>query len=279
MADEQIPQGIDPTVPSVARMYDYYLGGKDNFHADREAAERIVQIARETGADVREMALANRGFLIRSVQHLAESGVRQFLDIGTGLPTQDNVHQVVQRVAPGSKVVYVDNDPIVLVHAQALLADNADTVVVEGDLHEPAAILKSAAAHLDFSRPVAIIVVAVFHFFQDDDEVAAIVATLRDALVPGGYLVISHGYIEPEEGEPDKLAEVHGVYRRSASGAIAWRDRETVRSYLTGLELLEPGVVPVQDWRNDDPYVPPGLAKGGILGAVGRRGETPPSSG
>ncbi|MEV4068663.1 SAM-dependent methyltransferase [Nonomuraea fuscirosea] len=271
LPDEGAPQGVDPTVPSVARMYDYYLGGKDNFHADRVAAEQIVAIARESGADVREMALANRGFLVRAVGHIARSGVRQFLDIGTGLPTQDNVHQVVQREAPGSKVVYVDNDPIVLVHAQALLADNPHTAVIEGDLHRPDAILKAAAAHLDLSQPVAIIVAAVFHFFPDDDEVAAIVATLREALVPGGHLVISHSYVEPEEGRADKMDEARGVYRRSGAGTIAWRDRETMRGYFAGLELLEPGIVPVQEWRDDDPYPAPGLAKGGVLAGVGRR--------
>jgi SAM-dependent methyltransferase len=269
--DENVPQGIDPTVPSVARMYDYYLGGKDHFAADREAAEQIMRLARESGTDVREVALANRGFLIRAVRHLAGAGVRQFLDIGAGLPTQDNVHQVVQRVAPGSKVVYVDNDPIVLTHAQALLADNPDTFAVQGDLHRPADIVKAAAAHLDFGRPVAIVVAAVLHFFHDDGEVAAIAATLRDALVPGGYLVLSHGYVEPGEGDPHRLDEARGVYRRSASGAVAWRDRETVRGYFDGLELLEPGVVPAQEWRNDDPYLPPGLAKGGVLAGVGRR--------
>ncbi|WP_043635152.1 SAM-dependent methyltransferase [Nonomuraea candida] len=270
MADEHVPQGIDPTVPSVARMYDYYLGGKDNFRADREAAEQIVRIARESGSDVREIARANRGFLIRAVRHVAEAGVRQFLDIGTGLPTQDNVHQVVQRVAPESKVVYVDNDPIVLVHAQALLADNPGTFVVEGDLRRPGDILKAAAAHLDFDRPVAIVVAAVLHFVQDDDEVARIVSTLRDALAPGGYLALSHGYIEPEAGDPGRIDEARGVYRRSASGSIAWRDRETVRGYFDGLELLEPGIVPAQEWHNDDPYVPPELAKGGVLAGVGR---------
>ncbi|MFI7610642.1 SAM-dependent methyltransferase [Nonomuraea terrae] len=274
MTDEQAPQGIDPTIPSVARMYDYYLGGKDNFRADREAAEKIIELARETGTDVREVALANRGFLVRAVRHIAESGVRQFLDIGAGLPTQDNVHQVVQRVAPGSTVVYADNDPIVLVHAQALLAENRDTVAIEGDLHDPAAILKAAAAHLDFSRPVAIVVAAVFHFFPDDDEVTSVVSTLRDALAPGGYLVVSHGYIEPEAGEPDKMDEAKGVYRGSATGSAAWRDRETVRGYFAGLELLEPGLVPAQEWRNDDPYPVPGLAKGGVLAGVGRKPET-----
>ncbi|AQZ62087.1 unnamed protein product [[Actinomadura] parvosata subsp. kistnae] len=271
MVDENVPHGIDPTIPSVARMYDYYLGGKDNFAADREAAEQIIRLARDAGSNVREVALANRGFLVRAVRHVAEAGVRQFLDIGAGLPTQDNVHQVVQRTAPGSRVVYVDNDPIVLTHAQALLADNPDTFAVHGDLQRPADILQAAAAHLDFSRPVAIVLAAVLHFFNDDDEVTKIVTTLRDALVPGGYLILSHGYIEPDENDTDKIDEARGVYRRSASGSIAWRDRETVRGYFEGLELLEPGVVPAQDWRNDDPYLPPGLDKGGVLGAVGRR--------
>ena len=265
-----VPEGIDPTIPSVARMYDYYLGGKDNFPADREAAERIVQLSLQSGSDVREVARANRNFLMRAVQHVAESGVRQFLDIGTGLPTQDNVHQVALRTAPDSKVVYVDNDPIVLVHARALLADNPETVVISGDLHDPKPILDAAAAHLDFTRPVAIITAAILHFFPDDDEVARIIATLRDALVPGGYLILTHGYIEPEAGEPDKVDEARDVYRRSTSGSIAWRDRETVRGYFDGLRLLDPGVVPAQDWRNDDPYTPPGLTKGGVLGAVGR---------
>jgi SAM-dependent methyltransferase len=270
MTDEQAPQGIDPTIPSVARMYDYYLGGKDNFRADREAAEQIVQLARDSGADVRATAQANRGFLIRAARYLAEAGVRQFLDIGTGLPTQDNVHQVVQRVAPDSKVVYVDNDPIVLVHAQALLADNPATFVIEGDLHRPEAVLAAAAAHLDFSRPVAIVMAAVLHFFHDDDEVNEIVATLRDSLAPGGYLVISHTYIESEAVVPHKLDQARDVYQRSASGSIAWRDRAAVEGFFKGLELLEPGVVPAQNWRNDDPYVAPGLARGGVLGAVGR---------
>ncbi|MFG1945211.1 SAM-dependent methyltransferase [Nonomuraea sp. NPDC048826] len=267
----QLPGQIDPNVPSVARMYDYYLGGKDNFPADREAAEQVIELGRQTGSDIREVALANRGFLIRSVRHLAQAGIRQFLDIGTGLPTQDNVHQVAQRVAPESKIVYVDNDPIVLTHARALLADNSETVIVQGDLADPDGVLAAAAEHLDFSQPVAVVVAAVFHFFHDDDQVAKIVEALRKPLVSGSYLVISHGYIEPGEGEENKVDEVRGVYKRSTSGGVAWRGREELSALFDGLEILPPGVVPAQKWRNeDDPYPWPGLAKGGVLGVVGR---------
>jgi SAM-dependent methyltransferase len=268
--DEYVPRGIDPTVPSVARIYDYFLGGKDNFASDREAAEKLMELARSAGADSRETSRANRGFLVRAVQHIAQSGVRQFLDIGTGLPTQDNVHQVAQRAAPDSKIVYVDNDPIVLVHARALLADNEGTQVLEGDLRDPGAILKAAAAHLDFTQPVAIIAAAVLHFIGDDDEATAITAILREALVPGGYLVISHAYVEPTARHEEREDEVLDVYQRSTSRGFVMRDREAVRAYFDGLELLDPGVVPAHLWRNDDPYVPPGLQTGGCLAGVGR---------
>ncbi|MEV0353974.1 SAM-dependent methyltransferase [Nonomuraea sp. NPDC050680] len=271
MTEHELSAGkVDPTVPSVARMYDYFLGGKDNFSADREAAEHIIRISLETGSDIREIARANRGFLIRAVEEAAKAGVRQFLDIGTGLPTQNNVHQVAHRVIPDAKVVYTDNDPIVLVHARALLADNPDTVIVEGDTRDPKGILDAAAAHLDFNEPVAVLVVAVFHFLADDEEVARIVQTLREPLSSGSYLVISHGYIEENEGIPAKLAEAQDVYRQTSSGAMTWRDRDTVRGYFDGLELLEPGVVPVQDWRNDEQYIPASLDKGGVLGGVAR---------
>jgi len=268
--DAYVPQGVDPTVPNVARIYDYFLGGKDNFGSDREAAEKLMELARGAGSDPRETSRANRGFLVRAVHHIAESGVRQFLDIGTGLPTQDNVHQVAQRAAPGNSVVYVDNDPVVLVHARALLADNALTQVVAGDLRDPRDILKSAAAHLDFSQPTAIIAAAVLHFVDEDEEAAAITATLREALVPGGYLVVSHAYSAavPEERRD---GEIFDVYEKTAARGFVMRDRETVATYFDGLELLDPGVVPAHQWRNDEPFVPPGLEVGGCLGAVGRK--------
>ncbi|MFI7448870.1 SAM-dependent methyltransferase [Nonomuraea sp. NPDC049714] len=270
--DEQLPAHIDPTVPSVARMYDYYLGGKDNFPADREAAEQIIQLGRQMGSDIREVALANRGFLIRGVRHIAESGVRQFLDLGTGLPTQDNIHQVVQRVTPDARVVYSDNDPIVLAHARALLADNPGTVIVEADVRAPEALLVAAAGHLDFTRPVAVVIAAVLHFLHDDAEVARIIETLRRPLVPGSHLMVSHGYIETGQADKEAVDVVRDVYRRSTSGAIAWRDRESMLGWFEGLELLDPGVVPAQRWRNpdEDPYGWPGLARGGVLAGVAR---------
>ncbi|MFD1538322.1 SAM-dependent methyltransferase [Nonomuraea guangzhouensis] len=271
MTERERPPGkIDPTVPTVARMYDYFLGGKDNFPADREAAEKIVELSSQGGANVREMARANRDFLVRAVETAARAGVRQFLDIGTGLPTQDNVHQVAHRIIPDAKVVYSDNDAIVLVHARALLADNPDTVIIDGDAHDPKGLLAAAAQHLDFSQPVAVLVVALFHYFSDDDEVAGIVQALREPLVPGSHLIITHAYVEQGESIPGRRSETEDVYRRTTSGALHLRDCDMVRTYFDGLELLEPGLVPVQDWRNDDPFIVPGMEKGGILGGVGR---------
>ena len=267
--DQQTSRKTDPSTPSVARMYDYYLDGKDDFPADRAAAEQIIQLSLRSGADVREMARANRAFLVRAVREIARSGVRQFLDIGTGLPTQDNVHQVARRIAPDARVVYTDNDPAVLVHARTLLTGSSDTVIVDGDARDPKGILDAAASHLDLTRPIAVIVAAVFHFFSDDEEVARVVEALRAPLVPGSFLVISHSYIEERAVKAGRLDEAQGVYRRSASGVMTWRDRDTVRGYFDGLDLLSPGIVPVQDWRNDS-YPAPGLAKGGVLGGVAR---------
>ncbi|GAA3620503.1 SAM-dependent methyltransferase [Nonomuraea rosea] len=271
MTEPERPAGkIDPTVPAVARMYDYYLGGKDNFPADREAAEKILEMSAQGGADVREIARANRSFLVRAVEAVARAGVRQFLDIGTGLPTQDNVHQVAHRIVPDAKVVYSDNDPIVLVHARALLADNSDTVIIDGDAHDPKGLLAAAAQHLDFSQPVAVLAVALFHYFGGDDEVAGIVRALREPLAPGSHLIISHAYVEKGQSTRERKDGTEDIYRRTTSGVLHLRDADMVRTYFDGLELLEPGLVPVQNWRNDDPFIVPGMEKGGLLGGVGR---------
>ncbi|GGO00862.1 hypothetical protein GCM10010116_01410 [Microbispora rosea subsp. aerata] len=266
------PAGIDPTVPNIARMYDYYLGGKDNFPADREAAEKMLAIGRQMGNDGREIARENRGFLGRAVRHLAESGVTQFIDIGAGLPTQENVHQVAQRHAPGARVVYVDNDPVVLVHARALLADNPDTIVLDGDLHDPVAVFDhpQVRAHIDFSRPFAVLLVSVLHFVIEDEEAERIVAQVRERLVPGGALVLSHifrGDVKEEIVEASKK-----VYSATRSGGLTGRTLEQIASFFDGLEIVEPGIVPVQAWRPDVPWeVPTDPGDSGILGAVGRK--------
>ncbi len=185
-----MPCGVNPAVPNVARIYDYFLGGKDNFAADRAAATKIAEAA----PDVVQRTRENRAFLGRAVRFLAETGVRQFLDIGTGLPTQDNVHQVAQRFISDAHVAYVDNDPVVLTHAGALLATDARTIVIEADMREPTKVLHHATANgfIDLDQPVAILMVAVLHFLPDADRPAEIVATFREHMGPGSYLVISH---------------------------------------------------------------------------------------
>ncbi|WP_344940246.1 SAM-dependent methyltransferase [Sphaerisporangium flaviroseum] len=260
---EQAPPGIDPKTPSVARMYDYYLGGKDNFAADREAAEKVMQVL----PDVRHVARENRAFLGRAVRFLAERGIRQFIDIGTGLPTGKNVHQVALETAPDSRIVYIDNDPIVLVHARALLADNPQTLVVEGDLHDPKSLTEhpELRTHIDFEKPFAIILCAIMHFVADDEEATSIITHLRDTLPPGGALVISHGF----RGDLDEeaIARAEEIYSHT-KGALKVRDRGTISEYFTGLDLVEPGVVHVGAWRpehdlEEDPAAP------GVLGGVG----------
>ncbi|MFG1710498.1 SAM-dependent methyltransferase [Nonomuraea sp. M3C6] len=265
---ERAPVGVDPTVPSVARMYDYLLGGKDNFAADREAAAQIIQLS----PNAKEIAQANRAFLGRAVRAVAESGIRQFLDIGTGLPTQENVHQVAQRVSPGSRVVYVDNDPIVLVHARALLAETADTIVVEGDMRDPKAILghPEITRQLDFQQPLAVILVAVLHFIPDDDLAQGIVRAIRESLPSGSHLILSH--VTAGELDRDVVGEGREVYRRTSAGNVTPRTREQVAGFFEGLEMLEPGLVSTTDWRAEGTLDPSLAGPGGadILCGIGR---------
>ncbi|MFG2091070.1 MULTISPECIES: SAM-dependent methyltransferase [unclassified Spirillospora] len=250
-SDEQVPSGIDPNVPSVARMYDYYLGGKDNYLADREAADKVIAISREVGNDVRLAARANRAFLGRAVTMLTGLGIRQFVDIGTGLPTQENVHQVVLREAPDAQIVYVDNDPIVLVHARALLADNPRTVVLEGDLRDPEALLADPAlrSRIDFDQPIALIMCAILQFVSDDADVTRITRRLCESLPSGSHVIISHVF--PGEGHDDELAGVDGLYSRTTAGGFTFRSRAQIGSLFAGAELLPPGLAPVEDWRQD----------------------------
>ncbi|MEW9532172.1 SAM-dependent methyltransferase [Microbispora sp. NPDC049125] len=268
----RVPAGIDPNVPSVARMYDYYLGGKDNFASDREAAEQLIALAKRVGVDARQGARENRGFLGRAVRHLAESGVTQFIDIGAGLPTQENVHEVAQRHAPDARVVYVDNDPIVLVHARAILASDPGTIAMSGDLRDPASIFDDPAVrdHIDFTRPFAVLLVAVLHFVPEDEVADRVVAEIRDRLTPGSGLVVSHIY----QGDGDEETATAGkrLYSTTTSGGLTSRSVPQIASYFEGMTVLEPGIVPVQAWRPDVPWdVPVDLTGPGVLGAVGRK--------
>ncbi|MCG5218661.1 SAM-dependent methyltransferase [Streptosporangium sp. KLBMP 9127] len=265
---EHAPVGIDPTVPSVARMYDYYLGGKDNFASDRAAAEQFIQVV----PGIREMARSNRAFLSRVVELLAAEGVRQFLDIGSGLPTRENVHQIAHRTAPDAQVVYVDNDPIVLVHGRALLADNPRTRVVQADMREPEDLLANEEIEdvVDFDRPVAVLLVSMLHFVSDDAVVERVTTAFRERLAPGSYLVITHAF------EGDVSAEVQEagqrVYRSTTTGSITSRGPKDLAELVAGMEVLEPGIVPVQAWRpgEDEDEVAVDFTLPGILGVVAR---------
>ena len=237
--------GFDPNTPNVARLYDYYLGGKDHFPADRRAAERILRVAPE----VRAAARANRAFLGRAVRFLAGLGVTQFLDIGTGLPTRDNVHEVARAVAPESKVVYVDRDPVVLVHARALLADSGQTTVVEGDLRDPHDIMKNpdVVGALDFDQPVGVLLVAIMHFIGEADDPVRIMTAIRESLAPGSYLVMSHGTSDARSAAVTRATD---VYRRT-DAPLTLRTRHRIEELLAGWELVEPGLTWLPQWRPD----------------------------
>ena len=257
------PLGIDTTVPTTARMYDFWLGGHDNFAADRRAALAVSEAAPEAPLMARE----NRKFLRRAVRYLAaEAGVSQFLDIGTGLPTQGNVHQVAQAVNPDARVVYVDNDPMVLAHSRALKT-GGNTVVIEADLRQPQVILDHPGTHalIDFTLPLAVLLVAVLHFVGDDDQPHATVSAIRGALPAGSYLVLSHvtGDLRPEVAVKSEIE-----YKKVAPGATL-RTHEEILRFFTGLELVEPGLVQVPYWRPEEPE-PADADKAWVLGAVGR---------
>lgn len=261
------PDGIDTTTATPARIYDYFLGGKDNFEVDRSAAEEIMKAVPEAPAAAR----ANRGFLRRAVRYMADAGIRQFIDVGAGLPTQGNVHEVAQEVRPGARIVYVDNDPVVLVHGRALLEANADVAVVQGDLRHPAEILAEPRVTelIDLDEPVGVLLVAILHFIGDEEEPFDLVARLLEPLPAGSHLAISHGY---EGGMADGTSEhARGVYRRSTS-AIHSRPPRTVERFFAGTDIVEPGIVWVPEWgleEGEERPVEPERTH--FLGAVGRK--------
>jgi hypothetical protein len=239
------PMGLDTTIAHPARIYDYWLGGKDNFPADQEAAEQVMAADPHTVFSVR----ANRAFLARAVRYLAgEAGVRQFLDVGTGIPSANNTHEVAQSVAPESRIVYVDNDPIVLVHARALLVSKPEgaTNYVEADLRDTAKILGEAAELLDFSLPVAVMLLGVLQFIPDEDDPYAIVARLMTAAPPGSFLAISH---PASDIEAEAMASAASLLSRMMAEKVTLRGESEVARFFRGLAPVEPGVVPIAQWR------------------------------
>ncbi|WP_053662798.1 SAM-dependent methyltransferase [Streptomyces sp. MMG1121] len=254
---------IDTTRPHPARVYDWFLGGKDNYPVDEELGRRIMAI--DEGA-VRA-ARANRAFMERATRTLAEDGVHQFLDIGTGIPTEPHLHRIAQSVTPDARVVYVDNDPIVLAHASALLRGTPEGVTeyVQADARDPRTILEQAARVLDFGRPVALSLIALLHFVADEDGAHEVVATLVDALAPGSGLVLS---TMTADFEPENVEKGIAAYTAGGVTLVA-RSRDEVAAFFEGLDLLEPGIVSVADWRSEG--TPDGRGPVSLYGGVGRR--------
>jgi hypothetical protein len=238
--------GFDARVAHPARVYDYWLGGKDNFEADRIAGEETIAAY----PAIRASARANRAFLARSVRYLtAEAGVRQFLDLGTGLPTASNTHEVAQSIAPESRIVYVDNDPLVLSHARALLTSSPEgvTAYLDADLRDTDQILEQAADTLDFTKPVGIMLLAILHYIPDLADARRIVARLLSAVPPGSYLTISHA---ASDISPEEMAEmIRRMNQHLAEGNHVGRTHDVVAGFFDGLEVLKPGVVKVTEWR------------------------------
>jgi SAM-dependent methyltransferase len=259
------PLTIDTSVAHVARVYDYWLGGKDNFAADRMAGEQAIQAYPDIVFSVR----ANRAFLARTVRYLAkEAGIRQFLDIGTGIPTANNTHEVAESVAPGSIVVYVDNDPVVLTHARALLVsgERGRTSYVDADLRDAGRILAEAALTLDFSQPIAIMLMAILQHIDDAEDPYAIVSTLLDAVPSGSYLVISH---PAADIETEAMAQMAQRLNKLMAEKVTFRTQAEAARFFEGLELVEPGMVRVQQWRPDTEIEAKSPAA--LWGGVGRK--------
>ncbi|RZT86897.1 S-adenosyl methyltransferase [Pseudonocardia sediminis] len=256
------PDEVDMARPSVARVYDYYLGGSHNFDSDRRFAGRVLEVLPEMAA----IAQQNRAFLRRAVRHLCEQGIDQFLDLGSGIPTAGNVHEIAAGVSPGARVLYVDHDPVAVMHSRALLDDVEGAEVMAGDLTDPRGVLGSPAVaeHLDLSKPVAVLLVSVLHFVDDDRRPAEVVSTYMGATAPGSHLVLSHASIAGNDG----AADAEAVYNQQRSpNPMRMRSQDEVTALFGDLTLVDPGVVRIPSWRPDSPAGPgaaaesyPGLA-------------------
>jgi SAM-dependent methyltransferase len=248
--DELQDPPLDTSVPQTARIWNYWLGGKDNFAVDRQVGDEI----RKAFPDIVDNARASRGFLVRSVSYVArEAGIRQFLDVGTGLPTADNTHEIAQRIAPESRIVYVDFDPLVLVHARALLTSSPEGVTdyIDADGRDSATVLAEAARTLDLSRPVALIMSGILGHVTDDDQATAMVREYVAALVPGSYFIALDGSHSIEHGEAEK------IWNEQANPPYVLRSHQQFARFFDGLDLVEPGVVSAPTWRPENGDVKP----------------------
>ena len=261
-----VPEGADITVPNSARAYDYALGGFHNFQVDRDFLDRLVQVLPGIRAD----AVANRVLLHRVIRWLTGQGIRQFLDIGSGVPTVGNVHESAQGLAPESRVVYVDVDPVAVAHGQAILAGNPRAWAIVGDLRRPADIVNhpDVLRILDFSQPVAVILFLVVHYVEDDDEARAIMAYLRGKLVSGSYVALTHP--SPFPGLEDQMEKFRKLFDETPTPSVL-RSYEQIADLLTGLDLVEPGIVRIPDWRPEPDDESDPMAGAIDLAAVARR--------
>jgi SAM-dependent methyltransferase len=258
------PKGIDLDRPNAARMYDYALGGSHNFAVDREMVERLE--AALPGSSL--IAHVNRAFLRRAVRFCLDAGIRQFLDIGAGIPTVGSVHEVAQAVDPTARVIYVDVDPVAVAHGRAILGDNPYATTVPGDVRKLTDILADPQVNtlLDLSRPVAVLLIALLHFIPDEDDPAGLVAQLHDRLAPGSYLVLSHGSTEERPDAADAVSQLY----RSTSTPLSLRTHDEIAQLLTGFDLVEPGLTAVTAWRPDPTEIDE-PQRGEMLAAVGLR--------
>ncbi|MEU6297366.1 SAM-dependent methyltransferase [Streptomyces erythrochromogenes] len=242
------PPGIDISVPSVSRIYDYYLGGSHNFEVDRQAARRAMEFM----PGLPKIMQANRAFMRRAVRHAVAEGVTQFLDIGSGIPTFGNVHEIARAASPRARVVYVDHDPVAVAHSHAVLLDDEHTGVVAADLRRPKEILAAPEVGrlLDFDRPVALLLVAVLHFLEDTDRPYEAVAELRDALAPGSLLILTHASYEGIPLTEEVAGGAVGVYR-DIRNPLVMRTGEQISGFFEGFEMVQPGLVSMPDWRPD----------------------------
>ncbi len=260
--EPRVPEGVDASRPSIARIYDYLLYGKDNFTVDRASAEKLM----DSRLDPRRMALANRGFLVRAVRFLARQGIAQYLDLGSGLPTSPSVHEVARDNVPGARVVYVDHDPIVVAHNDALLATRDGVITIRGDVRDPDAVLghPALAACLDFTQPVAVLLMSVLHFISHDESAPRIIARFRERMAPGSYLALSVG--TSDGADPEMLTEATHTYA-GARMPFTLRSRAQIMELLDGFELVEPGLVSLPEWRpefNTDRKPLPGPTLGAV---------------